>query len=194
MTAESDETAGDSETAAGNGTATDNEPEPAANPDTEKADTDEPDADEPDADEIIAAVDGPILLFDGVCNLCNETVRFVVDHDSAGHVSFAPLQSPVGRALLEKFDLPTETLDSVVLVEGDDYYRKSDAAVRVARYLDGPWQAAGVFSVVPRPLRDIAYNMVAEHRYRVFGRKESCPIPDPETRKRFLDGSVSGEQ
>ena len=149
--------------------------------------------DSPTAEEVVSRVDGPILLFDGVCNLCNATVRFVVENDSAGRVSFAPLQSPVGQVLLDRFDLPTETLDSVVLIEGDDYSRKSDAALRVARYLDAPLPAASVFEVVPRPLRDIAYDMVAEHRYRVFGRKDSCPIPDPETRERFLDGSFPTE-
>lgn len=144
-------------------------------------------------DPVAVSEEHPVLLFDGVCNLCNDTVRFVVEHDSAGRVSFAPLQSPVGRALLDEFGLPTDTLDSVVLIDGDDSYRKSDAALRVARYLDGPWEAAGVFSVVPRPLRDVAYDLVADHRYRVFGRKESCPIPDAETRERFLDGSFPTE-
>lgn len=142
-----------------------------------------------DADAVLSAVDGPILLFDGVCNLCNETVRFVVDHDGDGRVSFAPLQSPVGRALLERFGLPTETVDSVVLIEGERVSRKSDAALRVTRYLDDPLPAARLFELVPAPLRDAAYDMVADHRYRVFGRKESCPVPEPETRERFLDGS-----
>ena len=147
------------------------------------------DASAADADAVLSAVDGPILLFDGVCNLCNETVRFVVDHDGDGRVSFAPLQSPVGQALLERFELPTETVDSVVLIEGERVSRKSDAALRVTRYLDDPLPAARLFELVPAPLRDAAYDMVAEHRYRVFGRKESCPVPDAETRERFLDGS-----
>ncbi|MEZ3142524.1 thiol-disulfide oxidoreductase DCC family protein [Halobaculum sp. MBLA0143] len=149
----------------------------------------EPDASGVDADTVLSTVDGPILLFDGVCNLCNRTVRFVVDHDGDGRVSFAPLQSPVGEALLERVGLPTETMDSVVLIEGERVSRKSDAALRVTRYLDDPLPAARLFELVPAPLRDAGYDMVAEHRYRVFGRKESCPVPDAETRERFLDGS-----
>jgi len=142
-----------------------------------------------DPDEILARVDGPILLFDGVCNLCNQTVRFVVDNDSDGQVSFAPQQSPVGEALLDRFDLPR--MDSVVLIEGERVSRKSDAVLRLARYLDAPLPAASLFELVPGPLREIAYDTVAEHRYRVFGRKDECPVPDPETRERFLDGSFA---
>ncbi len=142
-----------------------------------------------DADAVLARVDGPILLFDGVCNLCNQTVRFVVDNDSDGRVSFAPQQSPVGEALLDRFDLPR--MDSVVLIEGERVTRKSDAVLRLARYLDDPLPAASLFELVPGPLREVAYDTVAEHRYRIFGRKESCPVPDPETRERFLDGSFA---
>ncbi|MEZ3115448.1 thiol-disulfide oxidoreductase DCC family protein [Halobaculum sp. MBLA0147] len=159
----------------------------------ERGTSDEAGAAAVDAESVLAAVDGPILLFDGVCNLCNGTVRFVVDHDSTGRVSFAPLQSPVGRALLDHVGLPTDTLDSVVLLEGERYWRKSDAALRVARYLDAPLPAASVLEAVPEPIRNAAYDMVADHRYRVFGRKDRCPVPDPETRERFLDGSFPAE-
>lgn len=147
--------------------------------------------DTPNADRVIAATDGPILLFDGVCNLCHGVVRFVVDHDSAGRVSFAPLDSPVGRALLARFGLATAETDSVVLIEGDRASLKSTAALRLARYLDAPWSFAARLQAVPRPLRDAVYDAVAASRYRVFGRKDRCPIPDPETRERFLDGAFS---
>lgn len=144
-----------------------------------------------DIQSVLDAADGPILLFDGVCTLCNATVQFVVDNDTEGRVSLAPLQSPVGQRLLERYNLPTDTLDSVILIENDEAYRKSDAALRVARYLDAPLPAASIFEGLPRSLRDAAYDMVAEYRYRIFGRKDQCPIPDPETRERFLDGSFA---
>ncbi|MFB6194078.1 MAG: thiol-disulfide oxidoreductase DCC family protein [Halobaculum sp.] len=145
----------------------------------------------PDAERILDSVEGPILLFDGVCTLCNGVVRFVVEHDRRGLVSFAPLDSPVGRALCDRFGLPTESFDSVVLIERGRAYRKSAAALRLARYLDRPWRYGASARVLPRALRDAVYDLVADNRYRVFGRKDRCPIPDPETRDRFLDGAFA---
>lgn len=133
-------------------------------------------------------------MFDGVCNLCNGVVRFVVDHDRHGLVSFAPLDSPVGRALLAHFDLPTESFDSVVVIDRGRAYRKSEAAVRLARYLRFPWSLAAAGRVVPREVRDVVYDLVADNRYRVFGRKDRCPIPEPGVRERFLDGAFAGAE
>ena len=141
----------------------------------------------PTATAILAATDGPILLFDGVCSLCNGVVRFVAAHDRRGLVSFAPLDSPVGRTLLAHFDLPTDETDSVVFVERGRAYRKSEAAARLACYLDGPWSLAAGSRVVPRELRDAVYDVIADNRYDVFGRHDADP--DPAVRERFLDGA-----
>ncbi len=135
-------------------------------------------------------VDEPaIALFDGVCNLCNGTVNFIIDHDPDRHFRFAPLQSEPGRALLEKHGLPAERLETFVLVEGERAYTRSSAALRVVRRLGWPWRLGYVFIVVPRPLRDLAYNLVAKYRYSLFGRRDTCRVPTAELRSRFLDAT-----
>jgi predicted DCC family thiol-disulfide oxidoreductase YuxK len=131
--------------------------------------------------------DGPVVLFDGVCNLCNGVVRFVVPRDEAGRVKFAALQSDAGQALLRAFDLPTSDFDSFVLVDDGECYTKSAAALRLASYLDGPVSWLSALRVVPRPLRDAVYDLVAAYRYRVFGRKDQCMMPTPDIEARFLE-------
>lgn len=147
--------------------------------------------DDPESSEAAPAPEtvreGPVLLFDGVCNLCNGFVQWVIERDPAGEFSFAALQSDAGQTLLERHDLPTADFDTVVLVEGDDYFTKSTAALRVARRLGLPYSLLYAFVVVPRFLRDRVYDLVAEHRYRVFGRRDSCMMPTPERRDRFLE-------
>jgi len=132
-------------------------------------------------------IDGPILLFDGVCNLCNGAVRFIVRFGGEGIFKFAPLQSDVGQALLERHGLSTDDFDSAVLIEDGEYATKSTAALRIARRLDGPWPLLYPLTALPERVRDGAYDLVAEYRYRVFGRKDECPVPDPEIRDRFAD-------
>jgi predicted DCC family thiol-disulfide oxidoreductase YuxK len=129
--------------------------------------------------------DDPVLLFDGVCNLCNGVVQFVVRRDAADRIRFAPLQSPAGQELLARHDLP-DALDSVVLVEGDRAYIKSAAAIRVAELLGWPYRAAAVTRLLPRRLRDAAYEFVATNRYDWFGRKEQCMVPSDDVSDRFL--------
>jgi predicted DCC family thiol-disulfide oxidoreductase YuxK len=130
--------------------------------------------------------DGAVVLFDGVCNLCNGSVQFIVRHDPAGRFRFASLQSEAGQALLRRHGLDPADLFSVILVEGGRAYARSDAALRIAWGLSGPVRAAGVLRVVPRPLRDAVYGWVARNRYRWCGRREACMIPTPELRSRFL--------
>ena len=129
---------------------------------------------------------GAVVLFDGVCNLCNGSVQFIVRHDPAGRFRFASLQSEAGQALLRRHGLDPHDLFSVILVEGGRAYARSDAALRIARGLSGAWRAAGALRVVPRPLRDAVYGWVARNRYRWFGRREACMVPTPELRARFL--------
>ncbi|MFD1585357.1 thiol-disulfide oxidoreductase DCC family protein [Halorientalis brevis] len=136
-------------------------------------------------------LDTPVLLFDGVCNLCNSFVRFVVRFDAEGTFRFAPLQSAIGEELLARYDLEPddETFDTVVLVEDGEAYTRSTAALRVARRLDGPWPLLYPLVYLPRRLRDGIYDLVAKYRYRVFGSKDECPMPDPELRERFAERS-----
>lgn len=125
-----------------------------------------------------------VILFDGVCNLCNAWVDFVVRHDEEGRFRFAPLQSDVARDLLK--GAPADLPDSIVLVEGHSVWTRSTAALRVARALGLPWSLAWAFIVVPPALRDAVYDWVARNRYRWFGKRETCRVPTPEERARFL--------
>jgi predicted DCC family thiol-disulfide oxidoreductase YuxK len=127
-----------------------------------------------------------ILLFDGECNFCNGVVRFVAPRDRAGAIRFAALQSEAGRAIQRRFGLDPDDLDTVILVEGDRCHRKSDAALRVARRLSAAWPLLAALRVLPRALRDWAYDRFAERRYRWFGRSDACLVPTPELRERFL--------
>lgn len=129
-----------------------------------------------------------VLLFDGVCNLCTASVRWVIPRDPKGHFRFASLQSDVGRRLLVEAGGNPDELDSVVLLEDGQLWERSTAALRVARKLKAPWPLLYTFILVPRTLRDWIYDVVASTRYRVFGRKEECMIPSPEVKGRFLDG------
>jgi predicted DCC family thiol-disulfide oxidoreductase YuxK len=128
------------------------------------------------------------ILFDGVCNLCNGFVQFVIRHDARGHFRFAALQSDAGRALLAAHGQAaraTADPDSVVLIEDGRAYTHSAAVLRIARHLDG-WRWLGLGRVLPAALRDAIYRWVARHRYRWFGRQESCWLPTPELKARFL--------
>jgi predicted DCC family thiol-disulfide oxidoreductase YuxK len=128
-----------------------------------------------------------IILFDGVCSLCEGVVRFVAPRDPAGRFHFAPLQSAAGRALLERHHLPPEALDTFVVIEGSRCLTRSDAAVAVAAGLVAPWSWLRWLRLVPVGLRDRVYGVVVRNRYRWFGRRESCMVPGPELRERFLD-------
>ncbi|MFA9415223.1 thiol-disulfide oxidoreductase DCC family protein [Natrinema sp. HArc-T2] len=133
--------------------------------------------------------DNPVVLFDGVCNLCNGFVQFILPRDTDGRFRFASLQSDVGQELLADHGLPTDELESVVLIEGDDCYTKSDAVIRIARLLGGVYTLLGPFRFLPRQLRDWAYDFVAARRYRWFGKKDQCTMPpsDVSVGERFLE-------
>ncbi len=128
-----------------------------------------------------------ILLFDGVCNLCNRFVQFTIRRDPEGKFKFASLQSESGQALLEKFGLPKEEFRTFVLVIGDRYFLKSTAALQVLRELGGVWKLFYVFIIIPRPLRDFLYGIISKSRYRIFGKRDACMIPTPDISQRFLE-------
>jgi predicted DCC family thiol-disulfide oxidoreductase YuxK len=127
-----------------------------------------------------------ILLFDGICNLCNGAVRFIIKRDTARKFKFAALQSEAGRQWLEKFRLTEESTDSFVLIQGDHYYLRSSAALRVLKEIGGGWKFFYVFMIIPKPLRDFFYNLIARSRYRIFGKQETCMVPTPDLQERFL--------
>jgi len=124
-----------------------------------------------------------IVLFDGVCNLCNGAVQFILRRDPRGRFRFAALQSEAARQLL-KGDAPPETM---VLIESGKTYTKSGAALRIARGLRFPWPVWYGLLIVPRPLRDLVYDWVAHNRYKWFGKRDTCVVPTPQMRGRFLD-------
>jgi predicted DCC family thiol-disulfide oxidoreductase YuxK len=130
----------------------------------------------------------PIVLFDGVCNLCNASVTFILDRDRRGLFAFAALQSEVGHDLLATHGLPPDAVATIVLIERGRAYTRSRAALRIARHLDGAWPLLFALSVVPTALTDRLYDLVAHNRYRWFGRRDACRVPTPELRARFLDG------
>lgn len=127
-----------------------------------------------------------ILLFDGVCNLCTGIVKFVIKRDRRKVFRFAALQSQSGQSLLEKFDLPVADFDTFVLIIGDKYYTKSTAVLHVLKALGGLWAVLYVYIVFPESMRDFIYDVVARTRYRIFGKKETCLVPSPEIKDRFL--------
>jgi predicted DCC family thiol-disulfide oxidoreductase YuxK len=129
---------------------------------------------------------GPIVLYDGVCGLCDRSVQLILRNDRRGRFRFAALQSNAGRALLEKFHLSPESLDSVVLVDGDHAWRKSRAALRIARRMDAPWPLLWPLVIIPPPVANFFYDLLARNRYRIFGKLDACMIPPPEVRARFL--------
>lgn len=129
---------------------------------------------------------GPIVLFDGVCNLCNGSVRFIIRRDLRRRLRFAPLQSETARRLLA--GAPADLPDSLVLVERGRVWTRSSAVLRIAKGLRWPWPLAYALVAIPRPLRDWLYTRVARNRYRWFGRRDDCMVPTPELRARFLDG------
>jgi predicted DCC family thiol-disulfide oxidoreductase YuxK len=127
-----------------------------------------------------------ILLFDGDCNLCNHIVQFIIRRDPKGRFKFASLQSEKGQALLTRSRLPTGENDSVVYLKGDQFYVKSTAVIRVLTELGGILKLAHIFVIFPKSFRDFIYDRMAKSRYRVFGKSDSCPIPDPDLQSRFL--------
>lgn len=141
----------------------------------------------------MAGSDNPILLYDGVCGLCNRFVQFVLKRDRNDRFRFAALQSEFARAILGRHGVRAADLDTVYLVRdfqqaGESLLNRSDTAVAVLSELGGFWSLLSVFMrLTPRPLRDWGYNVVAGNRYRIFGKYDVCPLPDPRDRHKFLD-------
>ena len=126
-----------------------------------------------------------IVLFDGVCNFCNAAVNFIIHRDRATKFKFAPLQSEIGQQLRAKYRVEND-IDSIVLIENDEAFTHSEAALRIAKRLGGIMSLAYFLIVVPATIRDFFYELFAKYRYRLFGKKEVCMVPTPDVRERFL--------
>jgi len=128
-----------------------------------------------------------VVLFDGVCNLCNSSVQFILTRDKKQQFLFGSLQGAYGQATLLKYHLPTDQLNSFMLLEGEKLYTHSSGALRMLKHLGGGWQLLYAFIIVPKFIRDGVYNWIARNRYKWFGKQESCWLPKPEWKARFLD-------
>jgi len=141
----------------------------------------------------VTAAANPIILYDGVCGLCNRMVQFLLKHDKAGRLRFASLQSDFAEKVLGRHGIDPKDLDTVHVVEnydqpGERVLQRSEAVLRAGRELGGFWGASSsIARVIPRALRDVVYGFVATNRYRVFGKYDTCMLPDPSQRSRFLD-------
>lgn len=137
----------------------------------------------------------PLILFDGVCNLCSASVQFIIKHDRKELFRFAALQSPIGKKISEKVTSKSgdnsgtqgANLDSVLLHHNNQIYCKSSAALHTLKLLGGVMALAYVFIIIPRPIRDAVYDFIGKRRYRWFGKKDQCWLPDESLKKRFID-------
>ncbi|WP_299362048.1 thiol-disulfide oxidoreductase DCC family protein [Winogradskyella sp.] len=132
--------------------------------------------------------DKQLILFDGVCNLCNSSVLYVIKRDQNNTFLFAPLQSDIGEEIINTFNIDTEETDSIILYRPKErkIYHKSSAALHIAKKLSFPTKLLAIFFIVPTTLRNWVYDFVARNRYKWFGRKDSCMIPTPELQAKFV--------
>lgn len=130
-----------------------------------------------------------LILFDGVCNLCNSSVLFIIKRDKNNTFLFAPLQSKIGQAVINEFNIDTTKTDSILLYNPEErkIYHKSTAALTIAKQLTFPVNIMAAFKILPTSLTDLFYDFIAKNRYKWFGKKEACMIPTPELKSKFLD-------
>ena len=131
--------------------------------------------------------DKKIIIFDGVCNLCNSSINYVIDNDKDDHFRFVTLQSDLGLVIQDKLNIDIKSLDSIILyIPNDGYYVRSTAALKIMNDFSGIWKLTKIFYAIPLFIRDYIYNTVAKNRYNWFGKKENCRIPTPELKTKFL--------
>jgi predicted DCC family thiol-disulfide oxidoreductase YuxK len=132
--------------------------------------------------------DKKIILFDGVCNLCDSAVQFVIRHDKKDLFRFVPLQAVLGQKIINHIGIDTSKVDSIILYEPNTaYYYKAEAAIKIAKYIGGMYSLMGIFSILPNAISNRVYDYIARNRYQWYGKKESCMIPTPELKSRFLE-------
>jgi predicted DCC family thiol-disulfide oxidoreductase YuxK len=128
----------------------------------------------------------PIIVFDAMCVLCSTNAQFVLAHDKKARFRLASMQGSVGAALFQRFGIDPLDPNSIIVVDGEQVWRNSDAVLQIYIGLGWPWRAIGLLKLIPRFLRDPAYRLLAKNRYRIFGKRESCWLPTPEQRERVL--------
>lgn len=129
-----------------------------------------------------------IILFDGVCNLCDSVVQFIIKHDKKDIFRFVPLQSELGLSIIKHIGIDNSKTDSIILYEPNvAYYYKAQAALKIARYLGGIYQLLNTFSLLPNGLSNWVYDYIAKNRYKWYGKKTECMIPTPELKSKFLE-------
>lgn len=126
-----------------------------------------------------------IVLFDGECHFCNRSVQFIIKRDPNAYYKFASIKSDIGQQFRKDYGIPFH-IDSLILIENEQYYVKSSAALRICKNLKGAWKTGGIFLLIPTPIRNFAYDFIAKNRYKWFGKKEACELPSSEMKKRFL--------
>jgi predicted DCC family thiol-disulfide oxidoreductase YuxK len=129
-----------------------------------------------------------LVLFDGVCNFCNAAVLKIINKDKKNSFLFASLQSEIGKEITHHFNIDTQKIDSIILVTSKtSFYIKSTAALKIAKHFGGFWKLFQIFWILPTVFRDLVYNYIAKNRYKWFGKKESCMLPTPELKSKFID-------
>lgn len=128
----------------------------------------------------------PVVLFDGVCNLCNSSINYIIDRDKSGYFKFAALQTDAGKQLLSQYNLPAQDYKSIVLIQNNRVYSKSTAVLHICKRMSGLWPLFYGFIILPKFLRDPLYDVVAKNRYHWFGKLDSCKIPTKELASRFI--------
>ena len=128
-----------------------------------------------------------VILFDGVCNFCNSTINWIVAQDKRNQFRFATLQSTYGKQIIERYNLHNSYLDTVVLVETEKVYLRSRAILRILNQLGGIYRVAYIFMLIPSPILDFFYNIVAKYRYRWFGKRDTCRVPDASLIEKFIE-------
>ena len=127
-----------------------------------------------------------IILFDGICNLCNSSVNFIIRHDKGNRFKFAALQSDIGNELVKKYSIDPQKTDSIILIKNEKHFIKSSAALRIAKELSGAYPLLFAFMIIPPYLRNLVYDYIARNRYKWYGKRESCMIPTQELKDKFL--------
>ena len=127
-----------------------------------------------------------IIIFDGVCNLCNAGVNFIIKRDSGGVFRFTPMQSDIGQQLINRYYRSEFDSDTFLLIKEGECLERSDAALEVINDLPIPWSWLGCLKILPKSIRDAVYSFIAKHRFRLFGKRSHCAVPTPDTQNRFL--------
>ena len=127
-----------------------------------------------------------VILFDGVCKLCNRWSQFIIKYDKAHHFKLCSVQSSEGKAILKYFNMPTNTFETMLYIEGNQKFEKSDAFLNIIKHMSYPWKLFRAFKIIPKPIRDWLYDRIALNRYRLFGKYEQCVLPTADHQSRFI--------